>query len=129
MSAGELTPGEVAELKRAIRDAEGSSGLKFSLFLGAAGEDAREHARGLHRALNDAEQSVLVLCDPVARSLEIVTGAEARHLLDDDQCALAAATMRSSFVNGNIRGGLEQGIRQLGNAARRPKTLHGYVED
>ena len=72
--------------------------------------------------------SVLVLCDPESRSLEIVTGSRAKYALSDDQAKLAAATMQSNFVAGNILGGLEQGLRQLGQGARKPPTLHSFAD-
>lgn len=127
MSAGELSPGEIEGLKRAIRDAEDASGLTFSLYLGAAEGDPREYARSLHAQLSDPDESVLVLCDPVSRALEIVTGSVAKRRVSDDQANLAAVSMTSSFEAGRILGGLEGGIRQLGEGARTPPKLHEYT--
>ena len=72
---------------------------------------------------------MLVLCDPDERVLEIITGRSARRALTDRVCALAAATMRSSFVAGDVVGGLENGLAQLGEAGRQPPTLHGHTGD
>jgi hypothetical protein len=58
------------------------------------------------------------------RKLEIVTGIEARRVLSDLECRLAAAAMQTSFAGGDIVGGLTVGVQQLGEAARQPKTLH-----
>lgn len=125
MSSGEpFTPSDVDALKRAIRNAEQSSGLKFSLYVGDTEQDPRAYAERMHASLVDSGQSVLVLCDPENRVLEIVTGVEARRVLDDVECALAAASMQSSFVAGDIVGGLADGIQHLGEAANEPKTLH-----
>ncbi len=108
----------------AIQNAERVSGLTFSVFVGVAEEDARTYAARLHGALDDPAHSVLVLCDPEFHVLEIVTGVEARRGLDDVECRLAAASMQTSFVVGDIVGGLVIGIQQLGEAARMPRTLH-----
>lgn len=119
-----VSSSDTLRLKRAIRNAEASSGLKFSVYLGRADGDPRQHAIRLHDALESSEESVLVLCDPFAKALEIVTGKHARRSLDDAECKLAAATMQSSFAAGEIIGGLSHGLQQLGSAAREPETLH-----
>lgn len=125
----ELTPDETRRLQRAVEIAEDASGLRFSLYVGTSEEDARAYALRLHGSLEDAEHAVLVLCDPDFRVLEIVTGSAARRALSDRDCALAAASMRSSFVAGDIVGGLSHGITQLGDAARQPPSLHTRTED
>ena len=125
MPAGEaFTRAELERIKRAVSNAQTVSGLTFSVFVGVAEEDARAYAERLHSALDDPSRSVLVLCDPEFHALEIVTGAEARRWLGDVECGLAAAAMQTSFVAGDIVGGLASGIQQLGEAARHPKTLH-----
>ena len=125
MHAGEtLSFSERLRIERAVRNAESSSGLHFSVLLGVSEEDSRRYAERLHSALDDPAHSVLVLCDPVFRALEIVTGSEARRNLDDVECGLAAASMESSFAGGDIVGGLVVGIQQLGEASRAPRTLH-----
>jgi uncharacterized membrane protein YgcG len=125
----ELTPDASRRLERATAIAEESSGLHFTLYVGPSEEDARAYALRLHGALADPDDSVLVLCDPGSRVLEIVTGSAARRALADRDCALAAATMRSSFVAGDLVGGLFHGITQMGEAARRPPTLHTRTDD
>ena len=125
----ELSPGENSRLERATRIAEEVSGLTFSIYLGVAEEDARAYALRLHGALEEPDRSVLVLCDPSFKVLEIVTGQVARGALSDRDCALAAATMRSSFVAGDIVGGLSNGITQMGEAARQPPMLHRRTDD
>lgn len=125
MLAGDtLSRPEVDRLKRAQHNAERLSGLTFSLFVGVSEEDSRAYAVRLHGALKDPDHSVLVMCDPSFRKLEIVTGEQARRHLDDIECRLAAASMQTSFVGGDIVGGLVIGIQQLGEAGRHPRTLH-----
>lgn len=115
---------EMERIERAVRNAESFSGLKFSVYVGATEEDSRAYAERLHSALEDSQHSVLIMCDPGFRALEVVTGAEARRLLGDAECALAVAAMQTSFVSDDIVGGLTVGIQQLGSAARAPKMLH-----
>jgi hypothetical protein len=123
--AGEsFTPGEKERLERAVHNAEKLSGLTFSLYVGVSEEDTRGYAERLHGALEDPDRSVLIMCDPAFHALEIVTGARVRAL-EERECRLAAATMQTSFVAGDIVGGLAAGVQQLGEAAYEPPTLHG----
>jgi hypothetical protein len=123
--AGEaLGPDDRLRLERAVAVAERFSGLTFSLFVGISEVDARGYAERLHAGLADAEDAVLIMCDPALHALEIVTGARARRVLDDFDCRLAAASMQTSFAAGDLVGGLVTGIQQLGLSARKPKTLH-----
>ena len=73
--------------------------------------------------------STIYFFDPLGTRNEVVTGPVAKRALSDRDCALAAATMRSSFVAGDIIGGLSHGITQMGEAARRPQTLHARTDD
>ncbi|MCW2810377.1 MAG: hypothetical protein JWP61_835 [Friedmanniella sp.] len=119
-----LTYTELAEVRRAVDNAESVSGLTFSVFVGAAEQDPRAYALRLHGELPRRERAVLVLCDPAQGALEIVTGVQAHRVLPDLECRLAAASMRTSFVGGDIVGGLVNGIQQLGESARQPRMLH-----
>ena len=119
-----FTPSQREWIKRAVRNADTASGLKFSVFVGVSEEDSRAYAERLHKSLTDPDHSVLVMCDPEFHRLEIVTGSETRRTLSDLDCRLAAATMQTSFAGGDIVGGLAAGIQQLGEAAHQPKTLH-----
>ncbi len=121
-----LSPSDRARLDRAVRNAERVSGLIFSVYLGVAEENSRAYAERLHAALPDPSRSVLVMCDPAFRALEVVTGERARRQLDDVACGLAIASMKSSFLGGDIVGGLTHGVQQLGEAAMQPMTLHGH---
>jgi hypothetical protein len=115
---------EKRRLQRAVEVAEEISGLAFSVYVGPGEVPVRRHAERLHAALSDADGTVLVFCDPAGRSLEIVTGTTARRVLDDFDCRLAAVSMQTSFLAGDVVGGLVNGIQQLGQSARHPETLH-----
>jgi uncharacterized membrane protein YgcG len=124
-----FTPSQREWIKRAVRNADTASGLTFSVFVGVSEEDSRAYAERLHKSLTDPDHSILVMCDPEFRRLEIVTGKDARRVLSDLECRLAAAAMQTSFAGGDIVGGLAAGIQQLGEAARQPRTLHASRPD
>ena len=126
MAAGEMfTSSQRHDVDRAIRDAETVSQLKFSVFVGRSEGETRPFAERLHSTLVVPDRSVLVLVDPVARLLEVVTGAEAHRVLDDAEVRLAVLTMQSAFADGDLVGGITRGVQQLAEHARRPMTRHG----
>lgn len=125
MPAGEaFTPEQLSELERAVRYAEGVSGLHFSVYVGRSDSETRSFALDLLNQLDDPDHTVLVYVDPAARRLEIVTGSAARRQLDDSQAGLAALSMQTSFAAGDLTGGLATGIQQLGDHAHVPPMMH-----
>ena len=125
MPAGEaFTPDQRRAIEMAIEAANDVSGYHFSVYVGAAEGDPRQFAHQLHSQLADPASSVLVLVDPSARALEIVTGARVRRDLDDQEAALVALSMQQSFAAGDLSGGITSGVYQLGEHARRPTSLH-----
>lgn len=124
-----LSYSERRSIDAALARAHRFSDFDFEAYLGPAGDNAREQAISLHRGLPRPDQSVLVLCDPDSRALEIVTGRRTRRYLDDGACRFAVASMTSSFLAGDIVGGLVQGIQQLGGAAHHPETMHAPEVD
>lgn len=126
MAAGDaFSASQQAEIDRAIRAAETSCRLEFSVYVGAVEGDTPPYARRLHASLSTPDRSVLILVDPAGRALEIVTGSVARRSLTDDSVRLAAAGMQSCFTAGDLVGGIKHGVGQLAEAARKPATLHG----
>lgn len=125
MHAGEaFTAQERYDIDKAIRDAETISRYEFSVFVGSAEGETRPFAERLHATLTAPERSVLVMVDPSARILEIVTGSEVRRDLDDDAVRLAALAMQTAFAAGDLVGGITRGVMQLAEHARRPRMLH-----
>ena len=99
VAAGDaFTPAQRHEIDKAIRDAETVCRIEFSVFVGRSEGETRPFAERLHATLVAPDRSVLVLVDPAARLLEIVTGAEARRVLDDAEVELAALTMQTAFA-------------------------------
>jgi len=123
-SGDAFTSAQRAEIDRAIRDAETLSRLEFSVYVGRADGETRPFAERLHAALVAPDRSVLVMVDPGAKILEIVTGSEARRVLEDGEVKLAALTMQTAFASGDLVGGITQGVLQLAEHARRPDLRH-----
>jgi uncharacterized membrane protein YgcG len=119
-----FTASQRHEIDKAIRDAETVCRFEFSVFVGGSDGETRPFAERLHAALAAPERSVLVMVDPSARILEIVTGAEVRRDLEDPEVRLAALTMQATFAAGDLVGGIKQGVMMLAEHARRPRMLH-----
>lgn len=124
VAAGDLSSAEQYELDRTIRAAEQSSRCEFSVFVGKAEGDPRAFATRLHASLVAPARSILVMVDPTARAIEVVTGAEVRRHLTDGEVELAILHMKSAFAEGDLVGGLRRGISLLADHARPPHTLH-----
>ena len=127
MAAGELTSRERADLDKAIRAAEQSCRFEFSVFIGRSEGDSRVYAQRLHASLVAPTRSVLVMVDPTARVIEVVTGAEVRRHLTDREVELAILAMQTDFANDDFVGGLKRGISMLAEHARPQNTLHAGV--
>jgi uncharacterized membrane protein YgcG len=126
--SGEFTAAQRVSLDQAIRAAEQVSRFEFSVFVGTTeGGDPRRFAERLHAALSTPARSVLVMVDPVARVLEVVTGAEVRRVLSDRDVALAVLEMETEFSSGDLVRGLRRGVSMLAMAARAPRTLHAQA--
>jgi uncharacterized membrane protein YgcG len=121
---GRLSGTDKVALDETIRRAEQLSRVEFSVFVGHADGDARTYAVSLHGTLVAPARSILILVDPGARALEVVTGSHVRRNLRDHQVELAVAQMQTYFASGDLVGGLRRGIQLLAEHARAPQTLH-----
>ena len=90
-------------LDETIRKAEQLSRVEFSVFVGHAEGEPRAFAVSLHGSLVAPARSILVLVDPDARALEVVTGSHVRRTLRDTQVELAVAQMQSAVRRGGPR--------------------------
>lgn len=124
VALGDLSARERLEIDRAIRQAELTSRFEFSVFVGTADGDPAAYARRLHSSLVVPDRSVLVLVDPTARAIEVVTGAEVRRHLTDAEVELAVLAMQSAFAEGDDVGGLTSAVLMLADHARPQRTLH-----
>jgi hypothetical protein len=116
---GPFTTRQLLRLDEALRLADSSTGLTFSVYVGDLDEPIREHAEKLHGQLADPAHSILVVVSPNQRALEIVTGPVARKRLPDRACKLAALSMTAAFGGGDLAGGLISGLAQMADHAGR----------
>ncbi len=124
MAAGEFSAGDRYEIDRTIRAAEQASRCEFSVFVGNADGEPSAFAARLHAALVAPTRSILIMVDPNARALEVVTGAHVRRHLSDREVELAVLEMQSDFAEDDLVRGLKRGISMLAEHARAPQTLH-----
>ncbi len=114
---GPFNTRQLLRLDEAMRLADSSTGLTFSIYVGDLEEPVRERAEKLHGQLADPDRSILVAVSPNQRVLEIVTGAAVRRRLPDRDCKLAALSMAAAFGGGDLAGGLVSGLAQLASHA------------
>jgi len=111
-------PSQLARIDEALTLASHETGLLFSLYVGDLPGNPRQVAEQMFAKLAAEHQApVLIAVSPGQRKLEIVTGGESARRIADRSAALAAASMRSSFANGDLTGGIVTGLRQLADAA------------
>lgn len=124
MGVGEFNSNEQFQIDDAIRNAELASRFEFSVFVGRVDGEPRAFATRLHNSLVAPSRSILILVDPAARVLEIVTGSTVRRDITDREVELVLLAMQTSFVAGDLVGGLRRGIQMLADYANVPETLH-----
>ena len=119
-----LSDSEQYDLDRTMRAAEQACRFEFSVFVGTAEGEPRAFARRLHASLTAPARNILIMVDPVARAIEVVTGSAVRRNLTDREVELVALQMQSMFAQGDLVGGLRRGIQELADHAAAPATLH-----
>ena len=127
VAAGEyLTGRERQQVDQAIRGAETACRYEFSVFVGAAEAESHPFAERLHASLAAPARSILIMVDPAARLLEVVTGSDVRRDLSDAEVELASCCRcRRPFAAGDLVGGLKQRHPHAGRARPTPQnTLH-----
>jgi hypothetical protein len=118
VSAGEFGSGDRATIDAAIRQAELLCRYEFSVFVGEVEGDSRDFATSLHNSLVAPARSIMIMVDPTARVLEVVTGGQVRRTLSDREVELAALQMQTAFVADDYVGGLTSGIAMLAEHAK-----------
>jgi hypothetical protein len=116
---GPFTTRQLLRLDEALRVADQTTGLTFSVYLGELEEPVRAHAERLHSRLDASAKAVLVAVSPNQRVLEIVTGSDARKRISDRDAKLAALSMAAAFAGGDLAGGIISGLDQLATHAGR----------
>lgn len=115
---GPFTTRQLLRIDEALRTADESTELTFSVYVGDLDEPVRGAAEKLHAQLADPARSVLIAVSPNQRVLEIVTGPRARRRLPDRDCKLAALSMTAAFAGGDLAGGIVTGLAQLADHGR-----------
>jgi hypothetical protein len=116
---GPFTTPQLLRIDEALRTADESTGLTFSVYVGDLEQPVRGYAEKLHSQLAVPDQSVLVAVSPNQRVLEIVTGHDARRRIPDRSAKLAALSMTAAFGGGDLTGGVVAGLSQLASQAGR----------
>ena len=124
VGVGEFNSAERFQIDEAIRNAELVSRFEFSVFVGRVDGEPRAFATQLHNRLVAPPRSILIMLDPAARVLEIVTGGVVRRNITDREVELVALQMQSLLAAGDLIGGLRRGIQMLADHAAAPETLH-----
>lgn len=114
---GPFTTPQLLRIADALKLADSSTGLTFSVFVGELDEPVRAHAEKLHAELEVPSISVLIAVSPNQRALEIVTGDQARRRIPDRAAKLAALSMSAAFSGGDLAGGIVSGLAQLAEQA------------
>lgn len=115
---------ELARLDEALTMSSRETGLRFTLYVGDLGPRTRITAEEMHgRSGGDPSDSVLIAVSPGQKVVEVVTGAGAARRMPDRACALAVLSMTTSFANGDLVGGIVNGLRQLSDQAGHPAAL------
>lgn len=109
---------QLTRLDEALTLSSRECGLTFSVYVGPLEAPMRGHAEQLFERLTDS--AVLIAVSPGQRCVHVVTGEASAARLPNRACALAVLTMRASFSNGDLTGGIVNGLRMLADSAGRP---------
>lgn len=117
-----LTASQRIELDDVIAAAERVTGLRFAVYLGElggdVGGDVETGAREVHAALGaEAPVAALLAVSPAQRVVQVVTGGEAARRISDRSARLAVLATVASVSQGDLLGGLVNGIRTLADQA------------
>lgn len=111
---------ELVRLDDALAAANRRTCLHVSVYLGDLGPDTRTRAEELLNSTGElAERAVLVAVSPGQRVVEVVTGSEARQRFTDRDCKLVVMSMVAAFEQGDLAGGLIDGLQMLADQASR----------
>jgi len=118
VAAGEyFSAAERLNIHQAIHQAELASRFEFSVFVGQTQSgDPRSFATQLHNKQVAPSRSVMIVVDPEARTIEIVTGGQVRAAVDDAEVAAVVEEMKSAFADGRLADGIQAAIARIAAA-------------
>ena len=108
---------DLARVADSRRQAELISRLQFSVWVGDTDQPSRAHAERLHAASKNPERTVYLVCNVKQHTLEVVTGANARQTLTDEECSMATDSMRGLLAEGRTTDALVLGLEHLSSYA------------
>lgn len=109
-----LSSRQTHSLDGILGDAEHATGLRFAAYIGDLGADTRAGAEALLDSLgDDAPYAALVAISPGQNTAEIVTGAQAALRISERGTRAAVLSVVASCSDGDLYGGLTNGIRIL----------------
>lgn len=125
MAAGEFSSADRLAIDTTIRKAEQLCRFEFSVYVGDVDGEPRPFATRLHNTLVAPPRSILIMIDPHAKLVEVVTGGHVRRAVDDAEIDLVITAMKALFAEGRLADGIRQGINQIaehahGSTAPRP---------
>lgn len=120
-----LDPYDRARVAAAVDAAEDACGLQIAVYVGPVRDDpGRDAERLLAESGALTRPAVLVLLAPVEHRVEVRTSPEARTRVPDTAAADAVTVMTSRFREGDLAGGLVEGVRRIAELAGPPPPDH-----
>ena len=123
MGTGEplaFTRDDERRIRRMVAGLERAGEVRISVYIGAAAGQSRLFARRLLAVLGrQASCGLVIAVDPVARTVEIVTGPAAAAHFDTAACAHAVAAMTARLPHG-LAAGIAAGLQVLADQAPYP---------
>lgn len=109
-----FTARDMRQLDDVLATAEYATGLRFAAYLGDLGGDPRAKAEEILDSLgDDAEYTALVAVSPAQRTVQILTGSEAALRISERGTRAAVLSVAASCADGDLLGGLINGVRIL----------------
>lgn len=118
MRIADLSPHQRREIDVAIRAAETATRYEISIYIGPSAADlTRDFAEDLHARMAAPDRSVLIMLDPTARAIEIVTGQYVRRTLPDEAAQRAVKVLGDALAERGLVEGVVFGLGELVDAA------------
>ena len=115
---GPFANSDLDRLAEALTMSSWETGINFSAYIGDLGNDRRATISKLHGSFGEqAAETCMVAVSPDQRAVEVATGSDVAKRLSDRSCNLAILSMTTSFIGGDLIGGIVGGLRMLSDQA------------